>query len=138
MSRNSQVAKTQQQQISASQAQGQQMRRIEEREVNASASAQGGLNLNIFGAISGIFSGKSKKTTDTAADGSSHSVEHRHGTGRAKGVGGGTLDVVAQGEARSQERQRLIEERMAVDQSTKAKAVGVVDHLGIEAPSGKK
>lgn len=40
-----------------------------------------GLNLNIFGAVAGVFSGKSKK--ETAADGSS--VEHRDDKAAMKG-----------------------------------------------------
>lgn len=45
------------------------------------ANLQAGLNLNIFGALSGVFSGKSKK--ETAADGSS--VEHRDDKAAVKG-----------------------------------------------------
>jgi len=40
-----------------------------------------GLNLNIFGAVAGVFQGKSKK--ETAADGSS--VEHRDDKAAVKG-----------------------------------------------------
>jgi len=43
--------------------------------------AKAGLNLNIFGALSGVFSGSSKK--ETAADGSS--VEHRNDKAAMKG-----------------------------------------------------
>ncbi|KAK3115314.1 hypothetical protein LTR53_005441, partial [Teratosphaeriaceae sp. CCFEE 6253] len=52
----------------------------EVKEHSASGSASAGLNLNVFGAVAGAFSGKSKK--DTAADGSS--VEHREEEGRVK------------------------------------------------------
>jgi len=43
---------------------------------------QAGINLNVFGALAGAFSGKSTK--ETAADGSS--VEYREDEGRMKGV----------------------------------------------------
>lgn len=42
---------------------------------------QAGLNLNLFGALSGAFSSKSKKTTHNNADGSSLSVEEKHDQG---------------------------------------------------------
>jgi len=114
------------------QAQAQQTRRVEEREVNASASAQGGLSLNIFGAISGVFSGKSKKTTHTAADGSSRSVEDRHGTGHVDGAGGGTLSAVGEGMCQSQERYRMIEEGFQQQEQGQKQLERKVDHLGIE------
>jgi hypothetical protein len=56
-------------------------RDVEEQEHHAKASASGGLNLNLFGALSGALSSKSKKTTHTNADGSSTSVEDRHDKG---------------------------------------------------------
>jgi hypothetical protein len=60
---------------------------------------QAGLNLNIFGVFSGVFYGRSKKTTDTAKDGSSKSVEHSEGQGAIKGAGTGTMKAVAAGQA---------------------------------------
>lgn len=45
-------------------------------------SQQAGINLNIFGAIAGAFSGKSQK--ETAADGSS--TEHREDRAKVKGI----------------------------------------------------
>ena len=51
------------------------------------ANFQAGLNLNIFGALSGVFSGKSK--TETAADGSS--VEHRDDKAAMKGKSNSNL-----------------------------------------------
>ena len=45
---------------------------------------QGGLNLNLFGALSGALSSTSKKTTHNNADGSSTSVEDRHDQGKEK------------------------------------------------------
>ena len=50
----------------------------------ADAQFQGGLNLNLFGALSGALSSTSKKTTHTNADGSSTSVEDRHDQGKGK------------------------------------------------------
>jgi hypothetical protein len=42
---------------------------------------QAGLNLNIFGALSGAFSSKQKKTTHQNADGSSTTTEDKHDKG---------------------------------------------------------
>lgn len=56
-------------------------RDVETQEHHAKASASGGLSLNLFGALSGALSSKSKKTTHTNADGSSTSVEDRHDKG---------------------------------------------------------
>lgn len=56
-------------------------RDVSTQEHHAKASASGGLNLNLFGALSGALSSKSKKTTHTNADGSSTSVEDRHDKG---------------------------------------------------------
>ncbi|KAF1984866.1 hypothetical protein K402DRAFT_395235 [Aulographum hederae CBS 113979] len=92
---------------------------IEESEKKASASAQAGLNLNLFGAISGVFAGKSKKTTDTDANGKSHSVEDSQGVAHAKGAGGGTLNAIGSAKADSMERERKLEGES-------------VDFLGIE------
>lgn len=44
--------------------------------------SQAGLNLNLFGALSGALSSKSKKTTHQNKDGSSDSVEDRHDQGK--------------------------------------------------------
>ncbi|KAL1584144.1 hypothetical protein WHR41_07247 [Cladosporium halotolerans] len=62
---------------------------VETHEESAKASASAGLNLNIFGALSGVFSGKSTK--ETAADGSS--VEHRDDKAAMKGAGKGNLSA---------------------------------------------
>lgn len=56
-------------------------RDVESQEHHAKASASAGLNLNLFGALSGALSSKSKKTTHTNADGSSTSVEDRQDKG---------------------------------------------------------
>jgi hypothetical protein len=42
---------------------------------------QAGLNLNLFGALSGAFSSKQKKTTHQDADGSSTTTENKHDQG---------------------------------------------------------
>lgn len=78
-----------------------------------------GLNLNLFGAISGAFSGKKKTDKTTDADGKSTEHTTEEGVGHAKGAGAGNLSVL--GSANAQE-------------STKGrKAVGAAqDHLGIE------
>jgi hypothetical protein len=47
------------------------------------STTKAGLNLNIFGALSGAFSFKSKKTTHTNADGSSEVVEEGEGRGKS-------------------------------------------------------
>lgn len=62
---------------SLSQAQSQSAQDVETHERTARASGEAGLNLNLFGALSGAFSSKSKKTTHTNKDGSSHAVEDR-------------------------------------------------------------
>jgi hypothetical protein len=54
---------------------------VETQEHHASANASAGLNLNVFGALSGAFSSKSKKTTHQNADGSSEMVEDKQDQG---------------------------------------------------------
>jgi len=90
-------------------------------------SSQAGLNLNIFGAISGVFSGRSRKVTDTAKDGSSKTTEHSSGEGAWKGAGHGTMNAVASGQADAKER-HLKAESESVTASKQAKRV---DHLGL-------
>jgi hypothetical protein len=53
----------------------------ETQEHHARADASAGLNLNLFGALGGAFSSKSKKTTHEKADGSRESVEENHDQG---------------------------------------------------------
>jgi len=124
---NNALATQHQQELAAAQAQ--QGRRTEEHEYEGKASAQAGLNLNIFAAVSGIFSGKSKKTTDTNADGSSHSVEHSKGAGKMHGAGHGVLNAVGKTDTEVRERHRITEE--AVSQNER-RNIETVDHLGIE------
>ncbi|KAK0362294.1 hypothetical protein LTR94_020033 [Friedmanniomyces endolithicus] len=70
---------------------------------------QAGINLNVFGALAGAFSGKSTK--ETAADGSS--VEYREDEGRVKGAGKGNLQAVgaAQGEEKGREVRQAVKEK---------------------------
>lgn len=75
------------------------------------------MNLNLFAALSGAFSGKSKKTKNTNEDGSSIEHEESRVKGRANGVGAGNLSAIAAGQAQSGERHRKMEG---------------YDHLGIE------
>lgn len=88
-----------------------------------------GLNLNIFAAVSGIFSGRSKKTTDTNADGSSHSVEHSKSAGKMRGSGHGVLNAVGKTDSEVKETHRITEEAMSQNER---KNIETVDHLGIE------
>ena len=60
----------------------QHARALKTHEHHASANASAGLNLNIFGALSGAFSSKSKKTTHTNADGGSLSQEEKLDQGK--------------------------------------------------------
>lgn len=90
--------------------------------------------------MSGVFGGKSKKRTDTNPDGSSHSVEDREGVGHVNGVGHGTLNAVASGEAQSYERSRRTIEGKSQKQSQKQQQI---DHLGLggaieDAPARRK
>jgi hypothetical protein len=79
---SNQISKSQssahQQQLQQS---SQHARDVETQEHHASANASAGLNLNLFGALSGAFSSKSKKTTHTNADGSSTATEDKHDQG---------------------------------------------------------
>jgi hypothetical protein len=87
------------------------------------------LNLNIFAAVTGVFSGKGKKTTDTMPDGSSHSEEEHTGKGKMRGAGAGTLNAVENSNSEFRERHRLTDEVTAAEKDTH---VAKVDHLGIE------
>lgn len=84
---------------------------------------QAGLNLNVFAAFKGSMFSRSKKTTETKPDGSSHSVEHRETATVADGVAHGDLKMIGQGTVDGKTRE--------VD-AKDAKALQKVDHLGIE------
>jgi hypothetical protein len=124
-----------QQQQQQQQLEAQRVQQVEEWEAKASAEAKAGLNLNIFGAISGVFGGRSRKTTDTAADGSSHSVEEKEGIGAFKGRGAGTMTAVAEGKADvSERRTKMVEAEVKQERKKGKKAVKEaqqVDHLGL-------
>jgi hypothetical protein len=64
------------------------------------------LNLNLAAVVSGIFSGKKNKKTDTDSDGVSHSVERSKGRGYVEGSGVATLNAIGTGETSVTERQR--------------------------------
>ncbi|EOD52504.1 membrane protein [Neofusicoccum parvum] len=115
---------------------------VEAREQYASAEAKAGLNLNIFAALSGSMFQRSKKTTDTAADGSSRTVEHTDTAAQAKGAGHGNLSAVGSAKAESRDRAVGNGAIEAVGESQKKikgakkqqqKQVEEVDHLGIGA-----
>ncbi|KAF1349791.1 hypothetical protein BDV97DRAFT_398596 [Delphinella strobiligena] len=79
----------------------------EEKEASVSGSASAGLNLNVFGALSGAFSGKSSKQQEN--DGSS--VERKENSQHISGVGMGSLNAAgaANAEAKSrQEREKIM------------------------------
>lgn len=63
------------------QQQEQYARDVEIREHSTRADASAGLNLNLFGALSGAFSSKSRKATHSKPDGSSTSVEDKEDKG---------------------------------------------------------
>jgi hypothetical protein len=90
--------------------------------------------LNIFAAVSGVFKGRSTKTTDTAKDGSSHSVENREDESVINGISRGNLK--AAGTAQSSEKYRKGVEAQQLQQREQ------IDHLGLgvieDAPKRKK
>ncbi|KAH7119738.1 hypothetical protein B0J11DRAFT_68878 [Dendryphion nanum] len=100
------------QQLAQQQEQQQYARDVETHEHKASANAsqliktchQAGLNLNLFGALSGALSSKSKKTTHKNADGSEVSVEDRHDQAMANGYAQGQAQAYAQGNAEQMSR----------------------------------
>ena len=88
-----------------------------------------GLNLNLVAAVSGLFGSKTTKTTDTAPDGSSRSVENSKGVGHVKGVGAATLNAQASGEAKDYAKKtHAVEQRQKQGQEQ----LEQVNHLGIE------
>jgi hypothetical protein len=112
---------------------------------------QAGLNLNIFGALSGAFSSKQKKTTHQNADGSSTTTEDKHDkgtcsshlisphlsrylltakTGMANAAAGGRGSAFAAGNA--QQSSLKAKESGVGQESKQGKSVKQVDHLGIE------
>ncbi|OAL52530.1 hypothetical protein IQ07DRAFT_585699 [Pyrenochaeta sp. DS3sAY3a] len=116
------------------QQQGQYAQDVQTREHHAKADASAGLNLNLFGALSGALSSKSKKTTHHNADGSSISVEDRHDQAGANALASGRANAYAAGAA--EQHSLASSERGAGQHATQTKAVKGkeerVDHLGIE------
>ncbi|KAH7397339.1 hypothetical protein BKA66DRAFT_437906 [Pyrenochaeta sp. MPI-SDFR-AT-0127] len=130
MSRSLTKQEAQQQQV---QQQQQYARNVETQEHHASANASAGLNLNLFGALSGAFSSITKKTTHKNADGSSISVEDKHEQGVAKAIAQGQGNAYAAGNA--QEHSLKANERIVGQEASQAKKVEgkkQVDHLGLE------
>ncbi|XPS73116.1 Protein S-acyltransferase [Ascochyta lentis] len=102
-------------------ASSQSARDVQVQEHDAKASASGGLNLNILGALSGALSSKSRKTTRVDSDGVSESVEDREDQATANVLARGQGSVYAAAEAEESGKR------------VKAKEGGKrVDHLGIE------
>ncbi|KAF2825370.1 hypothetical protein CC86DRAFT_42547 [Ophiobolus disseminans] len=111
----------------------QSARDVETQEHHASANASAGLNLNLFGALSGAFSSKSKKTTHENADGSKETVEDKHDQAAANAAARGQGAAYAQ--AGAQEHSLKAKERGVVQEAGQAKRVEgkkVVDHLGLD------
>ncbi|KAF1938160.1 hypothetical protein EJ02DRAFT_437342 [Clathrospora elynae] len=130
------LVKKEAQQQQVQQQQNQHAGSNEVQEHHASANASAGLNLNLFGALSGALSSKSKKTTYQNADGSSTTTEDRHDQAGANGVAAGQGKAYATGKA--QERSLKSSERgvgQEVSQGKKSVVKGskTVDHLGLEA-----
>ncbi|KAF2181097.1 hypothetical protein K469DRAFT_590407 [Zopfia rhizophila CBS 207.26] len=129
MSRALTKKEAQQQQLQ----QQQYQRDVETQEHHASANASAGLSLNLFGALSGVFSSKSRKTTHSNPDGSSHSVEDRHEQGVAHGYAAGQGTAYAQGNAvENGKKQKSREIGEGQQQTRQIKGTKQVDHLGIE------
>jgi hypothetical protein len=107
---------------------------LDQDQANQHPDKKAGLNLNIFAAVSGVFKGRSTKTTDTKKDGSSHSVENREEMGHVNGAGAANLKAV--GDAHSHERYR---KGIEAEQSQQHQQI---DHLGLgaveDAPKRKK
>jgi len=115
------------------QSSGQRAHDTETQERHASANASAGLNLNLFGALSGAFSSKSKKETRQNADGSSHVAETKHDKGAANAVASGQGQ--AYGSANAHEHNLRSKSKGIEQGASQSKAVSgkkQVDHLGIE------
>ncbi|KAF2009493.1 hypothetical protein BU24DRAFT_428385 [Aaosphaeria arxii CBS 175.79] len=134
MSRQLSKKEAREQQVAAAgQEQNQYARDVETREQNASASGSAGLNLNLFGALSGALSSKSKKTTHHNPDGSSTSVEDRHDKAAANGIAAGRGTAFAKADA-NQGAKHTKSREIGQGQSQAKMVEGrkEVDHLGIE------
>ncbi|KAL5414282.1 hypothetical protein PMIN06_009375 [Paraphaeosphaeria minitans] len=116
--------------------QGQQQvaRDVETTEHKSSANASAGLNLNLFGALSGAMSSAKRKETHTAPNGSSHTVEDTHDKAAAAGHAAGQGSAFAKGSA--QDGAKHEKRREVAQTQEQGKLVSGqrqrVDHLGIE------
>ncbi|KAH6629082.1 hypothetical protein C7974DRAFT_393801 [Boeremia exigua] len=108
-------------------------RATETQEHHAKASASGGLNLNLFGALSGALSSASRKTTARDAEGGEVSVEERQDAASASANAGARANAHAAAAAeQGSSKTRALE---AGQSAAAGKAVGAstrVDHLGLE------
>ncbi|KAF2438253.1 hypothetical protein P171DRAFT_437312 [Karstenula rhodostoma CBS 690.94] len=118
------------------QAQHQHARDIETTEHKSSANASAGLNLNLFGTLSGALSSSKRKETHAAPDGSTHTVEDAHDKAAAAGHAAGQGTAFAQGAA--QDGVKHEKRREVAQAQEQGKLVAgqrqrqQVDHLGIE------
>ncbi|KAF1812120.1 hypothetical protein P152DRAFT_482657 [Eremomyces bilateralis CBS 781.70] len=107
---------------------------IEQEEHYSSANAQASVNLNIFAALSGAFSSKTKKKTKSTPNKdrstTDRSTEENHSVGHARGVGFANMNAAAAAEAK--EGRRNIKQRAEMEGQRMVEAR--VDHLGIEGP----
>ncbi|KAK5166902.1 uncharacterized protein LTR77_007631 [Saxophila tyrrhenica] len=74
-------------------------------------SQQAGLNLNVFGALSGAFS--SKSTKETEADGSSKEVRQEQVSGSGAGAGNLNANAAASAEDKGRQMRAAIQEKNA-------------------------
>ncbi|CAK4032340.1 hypothetical protein DOTSEDRAFT_121804 [Lecanosticta acicola] len=82
---------------------------VEQKEASAKASANAGLNLNVFGALSGAFSSKSSKKTEQ--DGSSVEDREENASVSGAGVGNANANAAASAEQRGREMRAAIQEQ---------------------------
>ncbi|KAK7185782.1 hypothetical protein PSPO01_08032 [Paraphaeosphaeria sporulosa] len=129
------ISKNEHAQHLAQQHQGQQQvaRDVETTEHKSSANASAGLNLNVFGALSGALSSSKRKETHTAPDGSSHTVEDAHDKAAAAGHAAGSGSAFAQGSAQDGVKHEKRREVAQAQEQGKLVAGQQqrVDHLGI-------
>jgi hypothetical protein len=78
--------------------------------------------------VSGIFSGKSKKTSHTDANGETHSNEDREEHSRVRSAGRSTLNAVSTANSSTKEKHRITDEAV----EDRKVIQGTNDHLGIE------
>ncbi|KAJ4349586.1 palmitoyltransferase swf1 [Didymosphaeria variabile] len=132
------VSKKEQSQQIAHQHQGQEQhaRDVETTEHKSSANASAGLNLNLFGALSGALSSTKRKETTNKPDGSKHTIEDSHDKAAASGYAAGQGNAFAQGNTQDggkHEKRREIGQKQEQGKIVAGqKQSHKVDHLGIE------